>query len=604
VRAAPEAQTFRVATSGSDTSSCGSTSAPCQSIQYAVNRAASGDTILVAGGTYTYKASVDTCSFLTTRAVVCFVDKHLTIRGGFSTSNWITPDPIANPTIIDGGNSRRGVAIIAYNSTASLTMEGFTIQNGLAQGTSSGDDFYTFAFGGGMWAQNSAVTLRDVIFRNNRAQGGNTSGQYGGAGSGGGLAIQSTKNGVVSVLERVVFENNRAVGGSGVRRGGLAVGGGLYTYQAAINGTDIQITNNLAQAGSSSGSGVDNILGLRADAIGGGASFQIGSTITLERLTVSDNSAIGGNAGTGSGSVGGGAYGGALHAERSQLTLRDVVMNNNTARGGNSATGGLAFGGGLMTDATYANLDRVSVMHNAAISGGSLTGGSAGAPGGGGAYITTFTGTGYSAQVVNSIFADNRVEVGTPGSDAGGGGAGLVIQGMTVDVIHGTFVSNYFVGGLISGQAILVQGTQGSGGTPATANIKNVIIADHKNTATSNTSALTVAANSTARLTRGIFSGNTNDTNINGRPFAPGTITGLETMLSVADVRFVAPGAPYWDYHLGAGSPAIDQGVDQGVGFDIDGQLRPINGTVDIGADEAGLAGRPPNSFFLPIVRR
>ena len=84
-----------------------------------------------------------------------------------------------------------------------------------------------------MWAQNSSVTLRNVTFRGNRAVGGNTSGQYGGAGSGGGLAIQSTKNGVTSTLEHVVFDSNQAFGGAGVRRGGLAVGGGLYTYQAA-----------------------------------------------------------------------------------------------------------------------------------------------------------------------------------------------------------------------------------------------------------------------------------------------------------------------------------------------------------------------------------
>ena len=62
----PEAQTHRVALGGSDISSCGSETTPCQSIQYAANKAASGDTLLVAGGTYTYKASADDCSFLTT----------------------------------------------------------------------------------------------------------------------------------------------------------------------------------------------------------------------------------------------------------------------------------------------------------------------------------------------------------------------------------------------------------------------------------------------------------------------------------------------------------------------------------------------------------
>ena len=89
----------------------------------------------MAAGSYTYNAGADNCSFLTTRAVACFVDKDLSILGGFTTSNWSQPNPIQNLTVIDGQNNWRGVAIIAFNSTASLRMEGFTIQNGLAQGT-------------------------------------------------------------------------------------------------------------------------------------------------------------------------------------------------------------------------------------------------------------------------------------------------------------------------------------------------------------------------------------------------------------------------------------------------------------------------------------
>jgi len=102
-------------------------------------------------------------------------------------------------------------------------MEGFTIQNGLAQGTTGGGDFSTFA-SGGLWAQNSSVTLKTMIFRNNRATGGSTTQSYGGGGSGGGLAIQSSKSGIVSTLENVVFSGNQAsavmgpIGWGGPRR--------------------------------------------------------------------------------------------------------------------------------------------------------------------------------------------------------------------------------------------------------------------------------------------------------------------------------------------------------------------------------------------------
>ncbi len=180
VLASPEANYIKVAPSGSDTAGCGTDGLPCQTIQYAVNKAVNGDVILAASGIYTYRTSTDKCGFLVTRAVVCFVDKHLTILGGYTVNDWTNSDPDQNLTIVDGQNSSRGVAIIAYNSTASIRMEGFTIQNGLAQGTSSGGDFYTYAFGGGMWAQNGSVNLHNVIFENNRAIGGSTSAEYGG----------------------------------------------------------------------------------------------------------------------------------------------------------------------------------------------------------------------------------------------------------------------------------------------------------------------------------------------------------------------------------------------------------------------------------------
>lgn len=585
-RAAAEVSYIRVAPTGSDHAACGTAASPCKSLQYAVNKASSGDVIQVAAGVYYYNGSADNCSFLTTRAVACVLDKHLTFLGGYTTANWSNPNPVGNPTIIDGANSRRGVAIIAYNSTASVTMDGFTIQYGLAQGTSSGDDFYTFAFGGGMWSQKGFVTLRNVIFKNNRSIGGTTGAQYGGAGSGGGLAIQSTKNGALSTLENVVFENNQAIGGGGVRRGGVAIGGGLFTYGSNLNGNGLTFTNNTAQAGSSSGSGVDSITGLRADALGGGAGFQIDSNINIQNVMASGNRALGGNAGNSTGAAGGGGFGGALATEMSTFTVHNAVMQGNTAIGGNGATGGFAFGGALLADSSNSDLASLKVVANAAISGASPVGGNAGAPNGGGAYLTSFSGPGYSSTLINSIFSDNRIEVGNPGNSVGGGGAGLVIQAIHADILHTTFARNYFVGDLKVGQALVVHASNGASGTPATANISYSIIADHVNPNTEYTSALTVAENSTANLLKVMFSGNSNDTNLNNKPFTVGTITGMESTMQVQSVRFASPGAPDYDYHLAGNSPAIDQAVGSSTPIDIDGQSRPTNNYADLGADE------------------
>jgi hypothetical protein len=581
-----EAATLRVAPSGSDTPTCGAADQPCETLHYtAYTRAKSGDTILAAAGSYTYDGDKDTCSFLVSPAVVCFVDKHLTILGGYTTSNWTTPNPQANLTLIDGQGVARGVAIIAYNSTASLRLEGFTVQNGLAQGDSGGDDFHTFAFGGGVWGQNAAATIKNVIFRNNTAQGGGSGNSYGGAGSGGAVAVQSAKNGAVSYLENVTFEGNQALGGSGRTRGGLGVGGALYTYQSALNGVNITFLYNTAQAGSSSGSGVTGD-GMRADALGGAAGFQIGSNVTLQNVTATGNLALAGNAGASSSSYGGGAFGGAIHTEQTAVSLKQAVLTDNAAIGGYGGTGGYGFGGALLTDKSQATLDRLAAIQNAAVSGGSFTGGNAGSPSGGGAYLTSFgESSNYFASVTNSVFSDNRIEVGD-GKSVGGGGAGMVIQAQRADIVHTTFANNYFVGDLKSGQGLLVHGSQGSSGVPATANLKYTIISDHLNTATDWTSALTVAAGSTANLTGVLFANNTNDINTNGKPFPAGTINGLNTVSKAPSIEYVSPGAPIYDYHLRSSSPAVDLAAGSSLTIDMDGQARPAYSYPDMGADE------------------
>ena len=53
------------------------------------------------------------------------------------------------------------------------------------------------------------------------------------------------------------------------------------------------------------------------------------------------------------------------------------------------------------------------------------------------------------------------------------------------------------------------------------------------------------------------------------------------------------------DYHINAGSAAIDKGVDISLSEDMDGQLRPRENGYDLGADEIGLL-----KTYLPLVLR
>jgi hypothetical protein len=375
----PAATYIRVATTGTDSSSCGSDSIPCRTIQYAVNKAeASGYIVTVAEGVYSYNQSADQCSWAITRAVVCIVDKNITILGGYTTSNWYISDPTNYKTIIDGQNSVRGVMINKYASTASLVMDGFTIQNGLAQGlNNTSDDYNSRGFGAGIWTQRAPMTLRRIILRNNRAIGGNTSGSHGGFGTGGAVGIEAgTGENVQISMNDMLIENNQAIGGDGGERGGVALGGGVFAFNGYVVMTNVVIRNNLAKSGSSTGDGFD--AGLRADALGGGVAMQIDSSADFTRVQFLNNQAIGGNAGTAAGSEAGSGLGGGLYIEEAPVTIKDSVINGNIVDGGVAAKGGLAFGGGIMINYANVTIERTQVINNLARSGGSSTGGRVG----------------------------------------------------------------------------------------------------------------------------------------------------------------------------------------------------------------------------------
>lgn len=56
------------------------------------------------------------------------------------------------------------------------------------------------------------------------------------------------------------------------------------------------------------------------------------------------------------------------------------------------------------------------------------------------------------------------------------------------------------------------------------------------------------------------------------------------------------------DYHLQAGSPCVDRGIDVGVDDDMDGDVRPLGEAVDIGADEFVPGGVCFLSMMLPVT--
>ena len=266
VAAEPDASIIRVAPGGTDTASCGSATTPCRAIQYAINKALSGDTILLAAGSYGFVAgnSQDpVCKTYNIKACVsCIYNKHLTIKGGYTTSDWANPDPSTNLTILDGGGQYRVISLLSSspaNPTGSLLLDGVTIQNGLAQGGIGSNHLSTSGYGGGLFVQNAPLTMNNVILKNNQAIGGtNSSNAEGGVGVGGGMAVNGLQTGSI-IINHVTFDSNTSLGGNVKDRGAYSFAGGLYTYATRIEITDMILNNNLTQAGSTTtGSGSDS----------------------------------------------------------------------------------------------------------------------------------------------------------------------------------------------------------------------------------------------------------------------------------------------------------------------------------------------------------
>ena len=564
VIAAPQAAILHVDVStGADNGSCGATSQPCKTIQGAINIAADGDTIRVAKGTY--QGSQACLGGIP--VVVCLINRHLTILGGYTTGNWNTADPVTNPTIIDGQNARRAIQFWGIDSSsASLTIRGFTIQNGLAQGSSSGGDAETFAFGGGMIADRGLLVAQDMIFKNNTAVGGNTASAYGGAAGGGALSLRANPAG--TALENIQFVDNKALGGTGLERGGFAIGGGLYTFAANLVGKNLTFTDNQTIAGNSNGDGVNG--GNNADAQGGGAAFQVGSDVTLQNVVATGNQAFGGNTPNGDA---GGAFGGAFFTELATVTLIDVDMRNNLAQGGDGLNNGngasLGIGGGFSAGGATVTLERATIINNTARGGDGTV--NRGAAGGGGAQF----GGDVTISIANTIIADNLAEMGATGVVPGGGGGGLFIDTANVSILHSTFARNRLGSSPMQGNGIvLINGGQ--------ATITHSIIANH----TSYASAIAVHAQpgNTVSLNNNLFSGNTTNTG------GGGTFSGTGTIFSGAP-DFVSPGSPNYDYHINSNSAAIDEAAGSTTAVDIDNQSRLSFSPPDVGADE-----------FAPII--
>jgi hypothetical protein len=179
-----------VATSGSDTTMCTHPFSPCRTVQYAVDVAESGDEVLVAQGIYT---GVNDYGGL---SQVVYLTKSLTLRGGYTTTDWSASHPVSYPTTLDAQGQGR---VIYVAGEISPTIEGFRITGGKAVELGDGDN------GAGIYLLQSAATVsHNEIYSN-------TSG-----GAGGGIMLDASDT---LVTNNRIFLNTAAEGGAGIALG-------------------------------------------------------------------------------------------------------------------------------------------------------------------------------------------------------------------------------------------------------------------------------------------------------------------------------------------------------------------------------------------------
>ena len=446
---------------------------------------------------------------------VVYISKTVTIRGGYTTTNWATSDPVANPTTLDARGLGR---VLVISGTIAPTVEGLHITGGDATGLDGTPPGWTGDAGGGVYIYEAAATISDCVVHSNTA----STASIDAWSLGGGLFLYRS----AATLSGNTVQSNTA------STANWGVGGGLFLYEcdnATLSGNTVQ----------------GNIAGAASDGFGGGL------YLSYSNATLSGNTVQGNTASTASGGFGGGLY----------LSYSNAILEGNAVEGNTASTVDRGQGGGLRLVYSAATLSGNTIVSNTATLSPTASGH------GGGVWVfgcSPFT-------LTNNLLADNHANTE---------GSGLWFEGTSTDPTSGRLLHTTIADNRGSGQGVYVD-------EYTTLAFTNTIIAGHSSVG------ITVTAGSTATLEATLWYGNGSDTDGGGYIFT-GTVN------VYGDPAFVNPSA--WDYHLAAGSAAIDKGVNAGVTTDIDGHLRPLGEGYDLGADEWEW---PPRAIiYLPLTLR
>ena len=316
---------IHVATTGSDDTGNGSESSPYKTIQFAITKSQSADTVLVNPGTYTENIN--------------FLGKDIIVASKTLTTG--NKSYVAS-TIIDGSSDDESVVTFKNNETLAAMLLGFTIQNGRGSrhATSSGVPLYgNTKNGGGIFLHKSSPRLKHLLVKNNKS-----TIDYGGG-------IFFGDNSDASLEYSTIYDNQANTLGGGIAlwtnadvkfdsvliKGNTSNKGGGYGNAKATQGTEINKMRVIANT---------------ANAYGGGM-FVGGGNQNLSKFY---NILVSGNTAN---DRGGGIY---LNHSKNRVKFYDAIISNNSS----------VLGGGLYIEHPQPWFERTIIRDNSATKGGGI----------------------------------------------------------------------------------------------------------------------------------------------------------------------------------------------------------------------------------------